>query len=46
VVTVEARRAADCRPAAAVIPIGAGTDRPAPTLAGYDTLLTATGSDH
>jgi transposase len=45
VVTVEARRAADRRPAAPVIPIGAAIDRPAPTLAGYDTLLTATGSD-
>ncbi len=44
-VTVEARRAADRRPDAPVILIDAGIERPAPTLAGYNTLLTATGSD-
>jgi transposase len=44
VVAIEARRASDARPVAAVIPIGEGLtrfDRPPPTLAGYDDLLEA-----
>ena len=45
VVAVEARRAADRRPDAPVIPIGAATTmRPPPTLSGYDTLLAATAT--
>jgi transposase len=42
VVAVEARRHADTRPPAEVVPIGALAryDRPAPTVAAYDQLLT------
>jgi transposase len=46
VVVVEARRHADARPAAEVVPIGdlARYDRPAPTIDGYDGLLAAGGA--
>ncbi len=42
VVAIEARRLADRRPPAAVVPIGTGARdvRPAPRLDGYDALLT------
>ncbi len=44
VVLTEARAAADRRPPAEVVPIGAlaAYDRPAPDVAGYDTLLAGT----
>jgi len=43
VVTIEARRASDHHRSAVVVPItqARGSERPAPTLAGYDDLLTA-----
>lgn len=45
VVVVEARRHADARPAAEVVPIGdlARYDRPAPSVDAYDGLLVAAG---
>jgi transposase len=44
VVTIEARRIADARPAAPVVPINlAAEQRPAPRLDGYDTLLAGAG---
>lgn len=45
VVAIEARRLADRRPPAAVVPIGTGArdTRPAPRLDNYDTLLAAGG---
>lgn len=46
VVAIEARRLAQRRPAAAVVPIGTGSHdiRPAPRLDGYDALLAAGGA--
>jgi transposase len=46
VVVVEARRHADTRPRAEVVPIGdlARYDRPTPTVDGYDRLLAAGGA--
>jgi hypothetical protein len=48
VVAVEARRHADARPLAEVVPIGALAiyDRPAPSVAAYDQLLTGEAHDH
>jgi len=46
VVAIEARRIADRRPAAAVVPIGTGARdvRPVPRLDGYDSLLAGSAS--
>lgn len=46
VVAIEVRVAADQRPPATVVPIGAtrGDQRPAPVLDGYDGLLAAGGA--
>jgi hypothetical protein len=47
VVAIEARRIAERRPAAPIVPIGTGGRdvRPLPRLDGYDSLLSAAGSE-
>ena len=47
VVAIEARRIAERRPAAPIVPIGTGARdvRPLPRLDGYDSLLLAAGSE-